>query len=90
MNLRLDARAEAALRAEAKRSGRSQQDIVREAVERLLGLRPKTSQPVNDLEALLASGSVRPPRRPYRKVTPSLTLPPGTSSLDLLDRDDRF
>jgi len=31
-----------------------------------------------------------PPRTPYRRVTPTTTLPAGITSLDLLDRDERL
>jgi len=86
MNLRLGGDAEAALRAEAERSGRTQQDILREAVGRYLGLIPSQS---GDNDPLIARGTVAPPRVPFRDVRPRLELPPGESSLDLLDRDDR-
>ncbi|HEY3633263.1 MAG TPA: ribbon-helix-helix protein, CopG family [Jatrophihabitantaceae bacterium] len=90
-NLRLRPEAEEALRAEAERTGRSQQDILREAVDRYLGVAPdKRSVGATDREAALASGLVRPPRSPYRKITPRIRLPEGTTSLDLLGRDDRI
>jgi predicted transcriptional regulator len=38
MNLRLSPEAEAALRAEADRANRSQQDLIRDAVDQYLGL----------------------------------------------------
>ncbi|WP_225978032.1 ribbon-helix-helix protein, CopG family [Gandjariella thermophila] len=86
MNLRLGPDAEAALRAEARRTGRSQQDILREAVGRYLGLLPSQ---VGDTDPLIAQGKVAPPRLPFRDVRPRLHLEPGESSLDLLERDDR-
>lgn len=43
-NLRLDERAAAALRAAAAESGRSQQELLREAVDRCLGLEAPTEQ----------------------------------------------
>jgi len=48
-----------------------------------------------DAEAALraeAEGSERilPPRTRYRRVTPTTTLPAGTTSLELLDRDERL
>ena len=88
VNLRLRPETEEALRAEAERSGRSQQDILREAVDRYLGLTP-AQRPATDRESLLATGLVLPPRTEYREVRPYVTLPPGVTSLDLLDRDDR-
>ena len=87
MNLRLRPDAEAALRAEAERSHRSQQDVLREAVDRYLGL-PGARGPAED--TLIASGTVRPPRVPYRKITPSEDATSDVPSLALLDRDDRF
>ncbi|WP_250285730.1 hypothetical protein [Frankia sp. CiP1_Cm_nod2] len=91
MNLRLRPEAEAALRAEADRSGRSQQEILREAVDRhLRTLAAGGPASLGTREPLLTAGIVLPPRTPYRRVTPTLTLPEGTTSLDLLDRDDRL
>ncbi|MGH3978569.1 MAG: ribbon-helix-helix protein, CopG family [Pseudonocardiaceae bacterium] len=88
-NLRLRPDAEDALRAESERSGRSQQEIIREAVDRYLN---QTVPPPGfaGRDALVQSGAVLPARTPYRKVTPTDTLPEGTTSLDLLDRDDRL
>lgn len=91
-NLRLHPDAESALRAEAERTGRSQQDILREALDRYLH---RTTAPAipsgqTDREALVASGVVLAPRTPYRRVTPDIVAPEGTSSLELLDRGDRL
>lgn len=88
-NLRLRPEAEAALRAEAQRSRRSQQDIIRDAVDRYLGLASHTAE-VTELDELVASGTVVRPRVPYRKARRRLTLPEGISSTDLLDRADRL
>jgi hypothetical protein len=87
MNLRLGSEAEAALRAEAERTGRSQQDILREAVGKYLGL--VTSQ-AGDTDPLIARGTIAPPRVPFRDVAPRLPPRPGESSLDPLDREDRI
>lgn len=84
-NLRLSREAEAALRAEAERTGRSQQEILRQAIGKYLGLIP--SQPAGD--PLLTSGKIAPPRVPFRDVSPRLHLESGESSFDLLDRDER-
>lgn len=89
MNLRLRPEAEDALRAEAERSGRSQQELLREAVDSYLGLVPPR-QPASERDVLIAAGLVRPPRTEYRKVSPRKSLRAGTSSLDLLDRGDRI
>lgn len=88
MNLRLSPDAEAALRREAERTGRSQQEVVREAVNRQLGLSLPSGS--SELGALVATGTVRPPRVAHRRVAARLTLPPRTTSADLLDRDDRI
>lgn len=86
-NLRLRPEAEEALRAEAERSQRSQQDILREAVDRYLGL-SDGGDPVDDL---IARGRVRPPRSAYRRVVPDpTTAGDGPSTAELLGRDDRF
>jgi hypothetical protein len=88
MNLRLDSDATAALQAEAERTGRSQQDLVRDAVARLLHLVAHDA-PTSDRERARAERLVHPARVPYRRTTPRLHLPDGMNSLDLLDRDDR-
>lgn len=87
MNLRLRPDAEEALRAEAARSRRSQQDVLRAAVDSYLGIGDGEPGAVQD--ELLASGKVRPPRSPYRKVHPGDAVS-DVSSLILLDRADRF
>jgi hypothetical protein len=88
-NLRLRPDAEAALRAEARRSGRSQQEIIREAVDRYLAPEPERAAAAGDLDILVGSGAVRPPRHPYRRPRRRLTLPPGLTTAQLLDRTDR-
>jgi hypothetical protein len=85
MNLRLRADAEAALRREGERSHRSQQEVLRAAVDRYLGL---DAPPAAVVDELIASGRIRPPRSPYRKVRPR--EPAEVSSLQLLDRADRL
>lgn len=88
-NLRLRPEAEEALRAEAARSGRSQQELLREAVDHYLAL-DRPPRPISDAERLMADGLIRPPRDEYRTVPPNRPLPTGmSSSLELLDRDDR-
>jgi hypothetical protein len=87
--LRLRPDAEEAVRVEAQRSGRSQQDVIRDAVDQYLGLRPTTTGN-RDLDDLIARGLVRAPREPYRKASKLIPLPPGVTTLDLLDREDRF
>ena len=88
-NLRLRPEAETALRAAAERSGRSQQELIREALDRYLeldGMRPAR----DSLSTLIAKGIVLPVRVPYRRAHRLFTLPPGVTSLDLLDREDRI
>lgn len=84
-NLRLSEELAAALRKESTRTGRSQQEIVREAIAAKLGLITNET----DLEKAIREGQVEPPE-PFRDFDPPLTLPRGRSSLDLLKRDDRL
>jgi hypothetical protein len=77
------------LRLEATRRGRSQQELIREAVDRYLGLSQADDEPRSDAEALIASGRVLPARSPFRDVQPTLRLPRGVTTQDLLDREDR-
>ncbi len=88
-NLRLRPATETALRDEAARTGRSQQDIIREALDRFLGLAAQTPlrRPMEDL---IAAGIVRPPVESFRRANRLLKLPEGVTSMDLLDREDRF
>jgi Ribbon-helix-helix protein, copG family len=88
-NLRLRREVAEAVRAAAIKSGRSQQEIIREAIDRYLAIAP-ASKEEGDLVGLVVAGIVRPPRTPYRKAGRRLRLPAGVTSADLLDRDDRF
>jgi hypothetical protein len=88
-NLRLRRDAADAVRLEAERTGRSQQDVIRDAVDRHLGLKPiQTSE--DELDALVAFKGVRRPRSAYRKASSLLSLPSGVTSAELLDRRDRI
>src|SRR5271165_4509386 len=87
MNLRLSPEAEEAVRREAERTGRSQQEVIREAIGRHLGLVTGESAR-SELGVLVSMGNVRPPRAPSRKAVKRLRLPPGMTSADLLDRGD--
>ena len=88
-NLRLRPETETALREEAARSGRSQQDLIREALDRFLGLVAQT--PVRtSMDDLIARGVVIPARVPYRRPHRLIELPDGVTSIDLLDRENRF
>jgi len=89
MNLRLSPEAEEAVRREADRTGRSQQEVIREAIGRHLGL--VTGEGTrSELSLMVSMGNVRPPRALSRKVVTRLRLPPGMTSADLLDRGDRI
>ncbi len=69
------------------RSGRSQQELIREALDQFLGL---GVEPVSrSMDALIADGTVIPPRVPYRRADRLLELSDGVTSLDLLGREDR-
>lgn len=87
-NLRLRPDAEQAVRIEAERTGRSQQAVIREAIDRRLGL-SSTDLAAREVDTLMATGAVRVPRTPYRKATTRITLPAGLRSAELLDRSDR-
>lgn len=82
-NLRLDEDAAEALRAAARASGRSQQDLLREAVARFLGLGSTSTR-----ERAVANGLVQAPA-PFVDAEPTVRLPDGKSSLGLLEREDR-
>ncbi len=83
-NLRLSQQAAAAVKAEAERSGRSQQDVIRAAVDAYLTPQEKRSEHWRD--------SLIPPERPFETVPEEqlIPMPEGMTSLDLLDRDDRI
>ena len=82
-NLRLDERATSALRDASRRTGRSQQELLREAVDRYLGL----AADEQSRDRAVATGLVKPPSR-LLDVEPSIRLAEGQTSLDLLDRDE--
>lgn len=86
-NLRLRPDAEEALRAESARAGRPQQELIREAIDVYLGV---AAGPAGTLGMLIATGLVRAPRSELRSPTRRIVLPEGTTSANLLDRDDRF
>jgi hypothetical protein len=82
-NLRLSAEAADALREAAAASGRPQQELLREAVDRYLGLTTTSER-----DRAVASGMVKPPT-PFLDVEPSIRLRGSNTSLDLLERDGR-
>lgn len=83
-NLRLDPETEAAVRAESKRTGVSQQQIMRQAIREHVGLEPRarTEKELPDW--------VIPASEPYRRIEPWITLREGETVMDLLDREDRL
>jgi predicted transcriptional regulator len=90
-NLRLQPDIATALRAESARTGRPQQQIIRDAVAQYLTIAdsPAVSRAAAS-DATLA-GLIRPARRAFGTTTvPPLTLREGETTADLLDRDDRF
>jgi hypothetical protein len=85
MNLRLSAELESSLRERSASTGRSQQDLMRDALREYLRR--------DILRGLPPQGGidVPPPSSPYRKTDYRLSLPAGvSSSLELIDRSDRF
>jgi hypothetical protein len=88
VNLRLDDRLEEALREHAAMSGRSQQDIMREAIAQYLGLATRVD--MTDAAVSRRRTALIPPRRPYAPPRRRLRLSEGVTSLDLLDREERL
>lgn len=82
MNLRLRPEAAAALKAESERTGLSQQEILKRAVDEHLGLSGAQRPAVYP-------DWVIPPKRMYEPLTPAFRLPDGVTTTDLLDREDR-
>lgn len=96
MNLRLTADAQAALRAKAARTGRSQQELIREAVDASLGMasvQPESGSGATSRDRLrdevLQLHGLRAARIPYRELENLVSLPQGVHTSGLLDREDR-
>lgn len=83
-NLRLNETTARALREAAASRGQSQQALIREALERFLGI----DSQMTDRERAIASGLVKE-GTPFESFEPFIELPPGMTTLDLLDRDER-
>lgn len=83
-NLRLGERTAKALREAAASTGKSQQQLIREALDAFLGLDPEQT----DRERALASGMITA-GTPFEDFEPFLVLPEGVTTVDLLDRDER-
>ncbi len=88
-NLRLRREAEDAIRTEAARTGQSQQELIRAAVDAYLGL-SETKPPRSEAEALVATHAALPARTPFFEVAQMLQLAEGVTTLGLLDRAERF
>lgn len=89
-NLRLRADAEAAVKAEAERSNRSQQDVIRAAIASYLhldGAEPPTA--VKPSEGSTAPERLFPPRSRFARADQRLLLPTSIRSSDLLGRTAR-
>ncbi len=80
-SLRLTDDAATALRDTARRTGGSQQDLLREAVDSCLGIGGQDSP----RDRAVIAGVVKAPS-PSVDVVPTVVLPGGHSVLDLLDR----
>ncbi|MFD4421311.1 ribbon-helix-helix protein, CopG family [Agromyces sp. NPDC058484] len=81
-NLRLRHDAAIALQEYSARTGLSQQEILRRALDAYL---ENEAKPASTYRA-----SLIPPRRPFQRSEELLVLPDGVTSDTLLDRDDRF
>jgi len=88
-NLRLRPELEAAVRAEAERSKRSQQEVIRAAIESYLQLDDGSESSLAAARRAYAQ-RIRPARTPFMTTTDRIILPGGLSSLDLLQREDRI
>lgn len=88
-NLRLRPEAESALREAAERLGRSQQELIREAVNNYLGV-SREGADRRPPDPLRAAGIVRAPREPFRRARRLLDLPGGITTEGLLDRGERL
>lgn len=90
MNLRLPPDTAEALRERAAETGRSQQELIREAVDAYLGLGTEVVPFRGSIDDLVARGLARRPEVPYREARKMIVLPDGVNSLDLLQREDRI
>lgn len=70
MNLRLDPEREKALADEARRTRRSQADVIRDALDAYFA--DAQARTRRHVQALIDNGELMPAEQPYRRVTPSL------------------
>ena len=91
-NLRLREEAVAALQHYAARTGLSQQEILRRALDAYL--KREAGVPGSDAAVRSDSGGTRagilPPRHPFMIAEHLVELPHGVTTADLLDREDRI
>jgi hypothetical protein len=80
--VRLDDETGRVLRNAATRMGVSEQELLREAVARFLSL----DSNINPIDVPVAKRMAQP-TVPFMDVEPSIRLPAGVGSLDLLGRD---
>lgn len=81
-NLRLSDELAAKLRAESGRTGQSQQEVIRRALEAALSTGTSESRPWR--------AGARAPRRGYAAPAQRVRLSGGVDSAELLERDDRL
>ncbi|WP_344292241.1 ribbon-helix-helix protein, CopG family [Agromyces neolithicus] len=91
-NLRLREDAASALQEYSARTGLSQQEVLRRALDAFL---EHEGSPPNARDEAPAGGRRRPagilpPRHPFTVADRLLELPPGMTTSQLLDRDDRI
>ena len=94
-NVHLQPDAESALREAAARTGRSQQQLIREAIDEKLGISrelvagaPDDAVRLNAQDRLGRLG-ITAAASPYRELADPIALGAGLTSGDLLDREDR-
>ncbi|WP_109774516.1 ribbon-helix-helix protein, CopG family [Quadrisphaera granulorum] len=92
INLRLAPEAEEALRERAAITGRSQQELLRAAVDALLERHDVEGAPsaASESHQLISRGRLHPARVAYRRPVQRYTAPNGGRSSDALDRDERL
>lgn len=94
-NVHLQPDAESALREAAARTGRSQQQIIREAIDEKLGISRElmtgaTDEPLRpNSQDRLARLGITAAASAYRELAEPIMLDAGLTSADLLDREDR-
>ena len=88
LRLRLPSGTAEALRERAVETGRSQQELIRDAVDAYLGLGSELAPLGGSIDDLLMRGLARRPSVPYREATRMIALPEGVTSIELLQREN--